>query len=380
MNLRKIKVGNQEKDVSLLGFGCMRFPTLENNEVDIKKAKEMVDFAVSKGVNYIDTAWPYHGGKSELIVKEIIKDYDRESFYLADKLPLWECKTNEDIDRIFHKQLEKCGVEYFDFYLIHAVNKERYDQVIELDVIKQLEEFRNQGKIRNIGFSFHDDLTTFKKWVDLYDWDFVQIQLNYMDIKHQQGMKGYEILTKKDIPVIIMEPVKGGSLVKFNEDIESLLKNERPNDSIASWGFRWVGSLPNVKVILSGMTTMEQVEDNIKTFTDFEALSDKEHEIINQVREEILALSKVDCTSCNYCMPCPHGVDIPRNFRVFNTHSMYKNDGYVKWVSGQMKEQGVFADKCIECEECIPKCPQQIQIPRELRNFEDYLKENGLFE
>lgn len=380
MNLRKIKVGKEEKDVSLLGFGCMRFPTLENNEVDMEKAKQMVDYAVEHGVNYIDTAWPYHGGKSELIVKEIIKEYDRESFYLADKLPLWECKTNEDIDRIFHQQLEKCGVDYFDFYLIHAVNKERYQQVVDLNVIEQLETYRTEGKIRNIGFSFHDNLPTFKKWVDLYNWDFVQIQLNYMDTKHQQGMRGYEILTEKNIPVIIMEPVKGGSLVKFNEDIEALMKKERPNDSIASWGFRWVGSLPNVKVILSGMTTMEQVIDNINTFTDFEELSQKEHKIIKQVRKEILALSKVNCTSCNYCMPCPHGVNIPGNFRLYNTHSMYSNDGYARWIGGQLKEQKAFADACTECGECIPKCPQQIQIPSELQNFEEYMKENGIFE
>lgn len=380
MNLRKIKINNEEKDVSVLGFGCMRFPTKEDGSVDIKESKRMVDFAVNNGVSYIDTAWPYHNGKSELIVKEITKDYDRESFYLADKLPLWECKTNEDIDRIFHEQLQKCGVEYFDFYLIHAVNKERYDQVVELDVIKQLEGFRAEGKIRNIGFSFHDDLPTFKKWVDLYDWDFVQIQLNYMDIKHQQGMRGYEILTEKNIPVIIMEPVKGGSLVKFNDEIEGLMKNYNSEASIASWGFRWVASLPNVKVILSGMTTMEQVEDNINTFTNFVPLNNKEQEIISQVREEILALSKVNCTSCNYCMPCPHGVDIPRNFRLYNTHSMYKNDGYVKWIGGEMKKSKSFAEQCIECGECLPKCPQQIEIPTEMRNFESYLKENGIFE
>lgn len=379
MEKRHIKVGTTIKDVSLLGFGCMRFP-MKDGEVDFEESKRMVDFAVENGLNYIDTAYPYHGGKSELIVRDIIKHYDRESFYLADKLPLWECKTNEDIDRIFHEQLEKCGVDYFDFYLIHAVNKERYDQVIELRVINQLEEYRKQGKIRNIGFSFHDDLETFKKWVDLYEWDFCQIQLNYMDIEHQQGMEGYDILTEKDIPVIIMEPIKGGSLAKFNDEVEGLLKQHNKDVSIASWAFRWVGSLPNVKVILSGMSTMEQVEDNIRTFANFEPLNQEEHQLISKVREEILALSKVECTSCNYCMPCPHGVDIPRNFRVYNGHSMYKNDGYVKWVYGSMKNEGKSSDVCIECGECVPKCPQQIEIPTQLSNFTTYLKENGIYE
>lgn len=379
MEKRLIKVNKKEKEVSLLGFGCMRFP-MKDGEVDIVESKRMIDYAVANGVNYIDTAWPYHGGKSETIVREIIKDYDRESFFLADKLPLWECKTNEDIDRIFHEQLEKCGVDYFDFYLIHAVNKERYDQTKDLKVIEQLEGYRKEGKIRNIGFSFHDDLETFKKWADLYDWDFCQIQLNYMDIDHQQGMEGYEILTEKGIPVIIMEPVKGGSLVKYNDKIEKLMKDYNKDDSIASWGFRWVGSLPNVKVILSGMSNMEQVEDNVKTFTDFKPFNEEEYSIINEVRKEILELSKVDCTSCNYCMPCPHGVNIPGNFRVYNGHSMYKQDGYVKWAYGSMKNNSASADFCIDCGECLPKCPQQIDIPTELANFQDYLKENGLID
>lgn len=379
MEKRKIKIGKDVKEASLLGFGCMRFP-MKNGEVDVEESKRMVDFAVQNGVNYIDTAYPYHGGKSETIVRDIIKNYNRDSFFLADKLPLWECKTIEDVDRIFHEQLEKCGVEYFDFYLIHAVNKDRYKQVISLGVISKLEEYKRQGKLKNIGFSFHDDLESFKKWADLYNWDFCQIQLNYMDIEHQQGMEGYDILTEKGIPVIIMEPVKGGGLAKFNPVIESQLKERRPDDSIASWAFRWVGSLPNVKVILSGMSTFEQVEDNIKTFSDFEPLSDSEQELITKVRNDILELSKVECTSCNYCMPCPHGVDIPGNFRIYNGHSMYSNDGYVKWSYGNMIKDKKAARNCIDCGECLPKCPQFIEIPTRLAEFEVYLKENGLAE
>jgi predicted aldo/keto reductase-like oxidoreductase len=379
MEKRKILVNKKERDVSLLGFGCMRFPT-KDGEIDVAESKKMVDYAIEHGVNYIDTAWPYHNGKSELVVREFMKDYSRDSYFLADKLPLWEIKTNEDVDRIFHEQLEKCGVEYFDFYLIHAVNKQRYDQAIELNLLEQLEEFKKQGKIRNIGFSFHDDLDTFKKWVDLHDWDFCQIQLNYMDVEHQQGIEGYNILTEKGIPVIVMEPVKGGSIVKFNDEIESKMKSYRPNNSIASWGFRWVGSLPNVKVILSGMTTMEQVEDNIKTFSKFEPLNSEEYKIVEEVRLDVLNLSKVDCTSCNYCMPCPHGVDIPGNFRIFNNDSMYRKEGYLNWAYGNLKKQGKSADMCIECGECLPKCPQYIEIPTELGNFVEYLKDNGFTE
>lgn len=376
--MEKRVIKGLSENVSLLGFGCMRFPTLPNGEIDFNESKKMIDYAVNKGVNYIDTAYPYHGGKSELVVKEIIKNYDRSKFFLADKLPLWECKNNDDIDRIFHEQLVKCGVEYFDFYLIHAVNKERLIQVKELEVIKQLEKFRAEGKIRNIGFSFHDDLETFKSWVDLYDWDFVQIQLNYMDIEHQQGIEGYNILTEKGIPVIIMEPVKGGSLAKFNPIVEKDFLDKNPKASIASWAFRWVGSLPNVKVILSGMTTMEQVVDNVNTFTDFLPLSKEEDALVTKARSKLLELSKVDCTACNYCMPCPHGVDIPGNFKIFNHHVMFKNDKQTKYAYKNLEEKQSSANYCIECGECLPKCPQQIQIPTELANMQTYLKDNGI--
>jgi predicted aldo/keto reductase-like oxidoreductase len=199
-----------------------------------------------------------------------------------------------------------------------------------------------------------------------------------MDINHQQGMTGYEILTEKDIPVIIMEPVKGGSLVKYNDRIEKLFTDYNDQDSIASWAFRWLGSLPNIKVILSGMTTMEQVEDNVNTFTDFKPLNDEEQEIIETVREEILALSQVECTSCNYCMPCPHGVNIPANFRLYNMHAMYNNTGHVKWAYGNLEKNEASADVCIDCGECIPKCPQNIEIPTRLSDFQDYLKDNGI--
>ena len=377
MEKREIKVNGKTEQVSLLGFGCMRFPT-KDGEIDKELSKEMIYKAVENGVNYIDTAYPYHSGKSELFVKEVIQELDRESFFLADKLPIWDCKTKEDVERIFHEQLEKCGVDYFDFYLIHAVNRGRLETVKELDLFTILEKYRKEGKIRNIGFSFHDDLEAFKLWVDLYNWDFVQIQLNYMDIDHQQGMEGYDILTEKGIPVIIMEPVKGGSLAKFNKNIESKLKTYNPEASIASWAFRWVASLPNVKVILSGMSTLEQVEDNINTFNNFVPLNQVENEIIKEVRYDIQHLSKVDCTACNYCMPCPHGVNIPRNFGIYNDHSMYENDNYIKWAAGELAKNGALADQCIDCGECLPKCPQYIEIPTKLAEFNSYLEDKGL--
>ncbi|MCD6482147.1 MAG: aldo/keto reductase [Candidatus Izimaplasma sp.] len=377
--MKKQKISNLNINVSLLGFGCMRFP-MKEGKVDVLEVKKMLDYAYTNGVNYFDTAYPYHNGESEIIVGNIIKHYDRETFYLADKLPLWECENEEDIDRIFYEQLEKCGVDYFDFYLIHAANRERLSQVKELNVLKKLEQYKKDGKIKYIGFSFHDNLDTFKKWVDLYQWDFVQIQLNYMDVDHQQGIEGYRILTEKGIPVIVMEPVKGGGLVKFNKTIEKIFNNYNNNTSIASWAFRWVGSLPNVKIILSGMSTMEQLEDNLNTFSDFQPLNQEEQNIIKRVRREILDLSKVDCTSCNYCMPCPHGVDIPGNFRLYNAFSMYQNKDYIKGEYNNLMNSNSSANVCIDCGECLPKCPQQIQIPSNLMDMQKYFKENGIIE
>lgn len=377
MKMRKIKVAKEEKEVSLLGFGCMRFPE-KDGEVDLVETQKMVDYAMEQGVNYIDTAYPYHNGQSELIVKELLKDKPRSSYFLADKLPLWECKTKEDIIRIFHEQLDKTGVDYFDFYLIHAVNKERLEQTKELEVLDILENLRDEGKILNIGFSFHDDLETFKQWVDLYDWDFVQIQLNYMDIDHQQGIEGYDILTKRNIPVIVMEPVKGGSLAKFNTTVEQKLLNKRPEDSIASWAFRYVGSFPNVKVILSGMSNFEQVKDNIDTFTNFEPLNEEESKLIMEVRENLLELEEVPCTSCNYCMPCPYGVNIPANFRTFNAYAMYQDEDKAKRSFEHLSKEDADATVCIECGECLPKCPQKIEIPTELARMSDYFEKHGL--
>ncbi|MGS0972732.1 MAG: aldo/keto reductase [Candidatus Izemoplasmataceae bacterium] len=377
MKMRRIHIGNKEEQVSLLGFGCMRFPE-KDGEVDFDLTKKMMDYAMERGVNYIDTAYPYHGGKSEVIVRELLIDKPRSSYFLADKLPLWDCKTKEDVVRIFHEQLEKTGVEYFDFYLIHAVNKERYDQTIELGVLEILEQFRDEGKLKNIGFSFHDDLETFKKWVDLYEWDFVQIQLNYMDIEHQQGIEGYQILTEKGIPVIVMEPVKGGSLAKFNQKVEQKLIDREPNKSIASWAFRYVGSLPNVKVILSGMSNFEQVKDNIETFTHFDSLNEDESKLIMEVREDLLKLEEVPCTSCNYCMPCPHGVNIPGNFRIFNAYSMYQDEDRANRSFAHLVKEDADASMCIECGECLPKCPQKIEIPSELERMNEYFEKHGL--
>ncbi|MCM1058610.1 MAG: aldo/keto reductase, partial [Firmicutes bacterium] len=269
--MEKRKMEKLGLETSLLGFGCMRFPVTKDGRIDEPEAERMLDRAYAAGVNYYDTAYPYHDGESERVVGRIMKKYDRGTFYLATKLPCWQVKTPEDVDRIFNEQLEKLQTDYIDFYLMHALNKDRFRDMVNIGCIEKLEQMKAEGKIRNLGFSFHDNYDTFENIINYREWDFCQIQLNYMDAAEQEefqqaGMKGYCLTEKKQVPLIIMEPVKGGSLASFPEDITNMFHSLDPSASMASFALRWVGSLPNVKVVLSGMSTMEQVEDNLKTF------------------------------------------------------------------------------------------------------------------
>lgn len=258
---------------SLLGFGCMRFPQNTDGTINEKEAQKLLDTAIKAGVNYIDTAYPYHNGESEPFLGRTLKKYPRESFYLATKLPMWDIKTSEDVKKIFYKQLERLQTDYVDFYLIHCLDKEKWQQVLDLGVIPFLEDMKQQGKIRFLGFSFHDDFDTFKKILTYRDWDFCQIQYNYIDTEIQAGDRGYELTEELGIPLVIMEPVKGGALASLPQEISVRFTDFDPLCSLASWALRWVASKPNVKVVLSGMSTMEQVKDNLDTFTDFTPLS-----------------------------------------------------------------------------------------------------------
>lgn len=354
---------------SLLGFGCMRFPTIKKDGKDVidrEKSAAMLDMAIKSGVNYIDTAYPYHNGESELFLGEALKAYPRDSFYLATKLPMWDVKEKDDVKRLFNKQLEKLQTDYIDFYLLHGLNAGSFKTVTDFDIVNILEELRAEGKIRYIGFSFHDSYEVFEQIATYYNWDFCQIQFNYMDSEEQAGMRGYELTEKLNIPLVIMEPVKGGSLANYSDDIKEQFYSYKPGYSIASWAMRWVGSMSNVHVILSGMSTDEQVEDNLKTFNNFEPLSDDEKVFLNDMIGKIRARVNNGCTSCRYCMPCPHGVDIPRNFSVWNGYAMYNNAGAVNWNYNDMKNNKSTADMCKGCGLCETKCPQKLPIRKHL--------------
>lgn len=361
---------NIEEKVSLLGLGTMRFPTHEDGEIDEAHVREMVAYAMANGVTYYDHALFYHDFKSESLMGKILSDYDRSTFYIADKLPLWHCECEEDVEKVFNQQLENMQTDYFDFYLLHAVNKKYIEKFKELNVAEKFEKWKKEGKIRHVGFSYHDDAETFEKAADLYDWEFALLQLNYIDINHQQGIAGYELLKSRNIPVFIMEPVKGGNLAGFNDDINKLFTDYNPDDSIASWAIKWLANLDNVAVIVSGMSNLDQVKDNIKTVSNFKGLSQEELDIIERVQKEVNSLVKVNCTGCNYCMPCPTGVNIPKCFSTLNDYSMYNNKKFLDWAYGLLHRDKQLPDQCVDCGKCIPLCPQGLDIPRLLKEVE----------
>ena len=360
-------------ETSLLGYGCMRFPTTAEGKIDREAAEKLLDKAYEQGVNYFDTAYPYHNGESEAFVGSVLKKYDRSSFYLATKLPLWGVQKLEDVDRIFSEQLERLQMDYVDFYLMHAVRKSTWDKMVELGVVKRLEELKAEGKIRYLGFSFHDSYEVFEEVLRYRDWDFCQIQLNYMDTEIQAGMKGYALTEELNIPLVIMEPVKGGSLAAFAEDITSKFRALDPAASTASFALRWVASLPNVKVVLSGMSNQEQVEDNLTTFSEFKPLNAQEANTIQEIVNLINSRVKSGCTGCGYCLPCPAGVAIPANFRVWNTYHMYQNYNQVQWSWEKELGEEKQAKNCIKCGKCEQACPQKLSIRADLEKVQEDL-------
>jgi predicted aldo/keto reductase-like oxidoreductase len=380
MEIRTCKKSGER--VSLLGFGCMRLPLMEGTqEIDVTLARSMVDRAISRGINYFDTAYPYHEKKSETFIGEALSRYPRRSFHLADKLPTWMLQSEGDVPKYFYEQLEKCRVDYFDYYLVHSINRERMDIFEANDVYAQLKEFQAKGKIRQLGFSFHDRPEVLAAMVQKYKWDFVQIQFNYLDWELQDAKSQYKILRDAGVQIVVMEPVRGGALATLCDEASSILKAANPGVSLASWALRYAGSFPEVLTILSGMSDMSQLDDNLSTMDAFRPVSPYEYEVINEAVAAYRLASPVPCTACRYCMDCPAGVDIPKVLAIYNNFRRKRGDDPIGrrqfdleyGILGEQKHAG----NCVKCGQCAPHCPQMIDIPAWMTTIDEFAKEGA---
>jgi len=354
--------------VSLLGLGCMRLPVVGgvDKRIDYEKAQEIVDYAFKNGINYFDTAHGYHGGQSQVFLGEALSRYPRESYYLATKMPMWSVVIKKDLGKIFALQQERLKTDCFDFYLLHSMDKGNYKKAVKFGAYEFLSKMKAQGKIKNIGFSFHDSPELLEEIAGAHAWDFAQLQINYVDWKNQKAKEQYEILEKYNIPCIVMEPVRGGSLAAPGAKAVELLKAAAPDKSVASWAIRYAASLPNVLTVLSGMSNMEQIRDNIATMADFQPLTEQELQIVEAAAEAYNLKDVIPCTACRYCMDCPSGVDIPRMFAVFNDYQAGKDkEKFLAAYKDAAKQ--ARAENCAECGTCAPRCPQLIDIPEKLK-------------
>ncbi len=364
----------QDKKLSLLGFGAMRLPTREDGSVDEELVRDMTKYAMDKGVNYYDTAFPYHGGHSEVVMGKVLGEYPRDSYYLATKYPGHQISSSYNPAEIFEEQLKKCGVDYFDFYLLHNVYENSMDVYLDpkWGIIDYFKEQKRLGRIKHLGFSTHAKLKGLEQFLDACgeDMEFCQIQLNYLDWTLQDAKGKYELLTERGIPVFVMEPVRGGKLASLDAENETKLKDLRPHESIPAWGFRFLQGLPNVKMVLSGMSNMEQMVDNVKTFTEEKPLSVQETDLLLEIAEGMK--NSVPCTACKYCTSgCPMGLDISGLIATYNEIR------FAPVVNSVMHLQAMSADKqpsaCIACGKCSQICPQGIEIPQVMKEFTEAL-------
>ena len=356
----------------LLGFGLMRLPT-KDGQVDFSTAEKMVEMAMKAGCNYFDTAYMYHGGDSEKFVGRVLSKYPRESYYLTSKMPIVMMQSEADNERIFSEQLARTKAGYFDFYFMHWLNEKHWEMAQRFKTLDFMKKMQKEGKIRRLGFSFHGEPETLKKIAESYPWDLVQIQLNYLDWELCRSREQYELLTKLGIPVSVMEPLKGGTLVRLTPEAKKVFEKANPKVSAASWGLRYVASLPNVQVVLSGMSALEHMEDNIRTFAPLKPLTDAERKVIAEALAAYRKSGAVPCTACRYCSPCPVGVDIPRNLALLNQVKGGLPLFHAKLVYDAMGEDE-RASSCVGCGACLKKCPQQIKIPTFMKQIAQEFK------
>ena len=360
----------QDEKLSLLGFGAMRLPQLADGTIDEEQVRQMTRLAIDHGVNYFDTAWPYHGGQSERVMGRVLKDYPRESFFLATKYPGHQIAEKYDPAEIFEKQLEKCGVEYFDFYLLHNVNENSIRTYLDPQwgILEYFREQKRLGRIRHLGFSTHGSVQMMEQFLDVCgaDMEFCQIQLNYLDWTLQDAKGKYELLTSRGIPVWVMEPVRGGKLANLGEEDAAALKAKRPEESVPAWCFRFLQELPNVTMILSGMSNLAQMEDNLKTFSAPAPLSAEEQALLQAIAEKLK--NAVPCTACRYCCDgCPAKLDIPLLLSIYNDLRCDAGGSVIATMRVEALEHQPA--ECVNCGQCTAACPQNIDVPAALADL-----------
>ena len=373
--------------LSGLGMGAMRLPVIDGDDsrIDVKAAEEMVACAMEHGINYYDTAWGYHGGQSEIVMGNALSAYPRESFYLATKLPAWVMNGPEDrdlsnmdkVEEIFEEQLKKCKVDYFDFYLFHNVCEMNIDAYLDekYGIYDYLMEQKKNGRIRHLGFSAHGSYDVIKRFLEAYgkDMEFCQLQLNYLDWTFQDGKKKVELLKEYNIPVWVMEPLRGGKLASLSEENEAKLKALRPDETVPAWAFRFLQSIPEVKMVLSGMSNMEQLKENIRTYEEDRPLNEEEMKALLGIADSMLGRKTLPCTACHYCVShCPQGLDIPELLSLYNEHC-FTEGGFIAPMALSSYPDDKKPSACIGCRSCEAVCPQQIKISEAMADFAEKL-------
>jgi uncharacterized protein len=380
------KIPENGNELSILGFGCMRLPVKEG-KIDEERASHQVHYAIDHGVNYIDTAWPYHMGESEPFLGRALAGGYREKVKLATKLPSWTVKSREDMDRILNAQLERLRTDHIDYYLVHGLVGTLWDKMEKLDVLDFLDRAKEDGRIVNTGFSFHGSLDDFKRIVDVYPWIFCQIQYNFLDEKNQAGTEGMEYAASEGLGVIIMEPLRGGKLTNpIPPAVQDIWDEASVKRSPAEWALRWIWNHPEVTVVLSGMNKESHIEENLRIANEAypNSLTETELRLVQKVGQKYRKLMKTGCTGCRYCSPCPSGVDIAGCFEIYDNFYLSGNEKEAKLMYAA-KPGGIirgdvpgYASQCVQCGQCLEKCPQHLDIPAFLKAVADEFERKDL--
>lgn len=361
-------------EIPLLGFGCMRLPMKSENEIDMQELDRMVDYCMDHGANYFDTAYMYVNSQSESAMGKTLKRYKREDFILADKSPIYKMKERSDVRKIFEEQCKKCQVEYFDFYMCHNINKNTVDIYRNVAMYDELLKLKEEGRIKYLGFSFHGTPEILREVVKEHKWDFCQLQINYLDWDVVKAHEQYEIVQVENIPVTVMEPLRGGGLVNLSDKAMAKLKEHYPNTTPAEFGLRWAASRKNVITVLSGMSNLQQVKENIETFMHYQDMTPEEEKVADEIAKIIQSQGEINCTACKYCMEvCPRGINIPAAFALYNQYKVTNNKMLFSIYYDSLGDSEK-PEECIKCGLCNKNCPQNLQIPDLLVKIADEYK------